>query len=95
MSIATAMKIQHASAEALTSDEVMESAREIAMELCEGDFSKLHRIADLMFKYSATLSAMTATTVAYACLGKDTMSAIADEIREFEVLTQQVESENN
>jgi hypothetical protein len=48
-----------------------------------------------MFKYSATLSAMTATTVAYACLGNDMMNEIADEIREFETLTQQIEKENN
>jgi len=95
MSIATAMKIQQASAEALTSDEVMSSARDMAMELCEGDFSKLNHIAELMFRYSATLSAMTATTVAYACLGEQLMSNIADEIREFDTITQQVESENN
>jgi len=95
MSIATAMKIQQASAEALTSDEVMSSARDMALELCEGDFSKLNRIAELMFQYSATLSAMTATTVAYACLGEQLMSEIADEIREFDTITQQIESENN
>jgi len=93
--IATAMKIQNASAEALTSNEVMEVAREISMELCDGDYSKLHRIAELMFKYSATLSAMTATTVAYACLGNDMMNELADEIREFETLAQQIEKEKN
>jgi len=93
--IATALKIQNASAEALISNEVMEVAREVSMELCDGDYSKLNRIAELMFKYSATLSAMTATTVAYACLGNDMMDKIADEIREFETLTQQIEKENN
>jgi hypothetical protein len=93
--IATALKIQNASAEALISNEVMEVAREVSMELCDGDYSKLNRIAELMFKYSATLSAMTATTVAYACLGNDMMNEIADEIREFETLTQQIEKENN
>ena len=75
------------------SDEVMESARAIAIELCDGDSAKLHRIAELMFKYTATLAAMTATHVSYACLGTDTMSEIADEIREYEALTQQIEKE--
>lgn len=91
--ILKALEIQQATQEAVMSDEVMESARAIAIELCDGDSAKLNRIAELMFKYTATLAAMTATHVSYACLGNDTMSEIADEIREYEALTQQIEKE--
>jgi len=95
MSIATALEIQHATGESIIHPIVLESAREMAMELCDGDYEKLERISNLMYKYSATLASVVATNVSYACLGEDTMSAIADEIREFDTLTQQVESENN
>jgi hypothetical protein len=91
--ILKALEIQQATQEAIMSDEVMDTARVIAIELCDGDSAKLNRIAELMFKYTATLAAMTATTVAYACLGDSTMSEIADEIREYDELTQQIEKE--
>jgi hypothetical protein len=95
MSIATALEIQHATGESLINPIVLNSAKEMAMELCEGDYEKLDRISTLMYKYSATLASVVATNVSYACLGEDTMDIIADEIREFEALAQQVESENN
>lgn len=91
--ILKALEIQQATQEAIMSDEVMDTARTIALEMADGDYSKLNRISELMFKYTATLAAMTATHVSYACLGSDTMSEIADEIREYEALTQQIEKE--
>lgn len=95
MSIATALEIQHATGDSLVNPIVIESAKEMALELCQGDYEKLERISELMFQYSATLASVVATNVSYACLGNEAMSAIADEIREFDNLTQQVESENN
>lgn len=91
--ILKALEIQQATQDAMLSEQVMESARAVAIEMCDGDSDRLSRIADLMFKYSATLAAVTATAVSFACLGEETMDKIADEIREYETLTQQIEKE--
>jgi hypothetical protein len=95
MSIATAMQIQQVTGESVVHPIVLESAKEMAIELADGDYSKLDRIANLMYAYSATLASVVATNVSYALLGEDTMSQIAGELREFDTLTQQIESENN
>jgi hypothetical protein len=93
--IATAMEIQHATGKSIINPLVLEAARDMAIELAEGDYSKLEKISNLMYAYSATLASVVATNVSYACLGENTMNEIADELREFDILTQQIESENN
>jgi len=93
--IATAIKIQQATQFAVTDHETMSMARDIALELADGDRNKLERIAELMFMYSAHLASATATAVTFAILPETDFNSMVDEIREFDTLTQQVESENN
>lgn len=95
MSIATMIQVREATGDSLIHPMVLESAKDMALELADGDMEKLHRISELMFQYSATLASVVATNVSYACLGEESMNLIADEIREFDKITQQVESENN
>lgn len=95
MSIATMIQVREATGDSLIHPIVLESAKDMALELADGDMEKLHRISELMFQYSATLASVVATNVSYACLGEESMNLIADEIREFDTITQQVESENN
>ena len=93
--IATALKVQQATGESLVFPEVLNSAREIAIELCEGDATKLNRIAELMYKYSATLASITATNVTFALLSESEIDTMANEIREYDNLTQNILEENN
>jgi len=93
--IATALKVQQATGEALIFPEVIESAREIAIELCEGDATKLNRIAELMYKYSATLASITATNVTFALLSESEIDTMTNEIRDYQSITQQILGENN
>ena len=95
MSIATMIQVREATGDSLIHPIVLESAKDMALELADGDMEKLHRISELMFQYSATLASVVATNVSYACLGEESMNLIADEIREIDTITQQVESENN
>jgi hypothetical protein len=93
--LSTAIKIQSVVGDSMTSLEVMESARDFALELCEGDTDKLNRIAELMFQYSATLASVVATNVTHAILTPAEFSAMADSIREMDELAQLIEGENN
>jgi hypothetical protein len=93
--LATALKIQEATGIALTDEEVLESARDIALELCEGDSDKLCRISHMMYHYSAILAASVATRVTMATMSESDFSAMCDEIREYEMITDEVLGENN
>lgn len=91
--IVKAIEIQDATHKSVVADEVMVVAREIVHEFSDGNPEKFQRLAQLMFQYSATLAAVTATHVSFACLGAEVMDKIADEIREYDNLTQQIEKE--
>jgi len=93
--IVTALKVKQATGEALIFPEVIESARNIAIELCDGDISKLNHIADLMYKYSTTLASITATNVTFALLSESEIDTMANEIRYYDNLTQNILEENN
>jgi len=88
--IATAIKIQDA-----TKDAVMDS---LTMHLAKNmyqnkDSMDVEQFADQMFQYSAHLASLTATLVMEACLTKSQLDEMINTIKEFEALGKDATSE--
>ena len=81
LEIANAIKDK--SHEAIVDSEVLEKARLIIAGLHNG--IEIDELGELLFDYSATLSAKVATEIAYACLGKEKFDEIADAVMEHQV----------
>jgi hypothetical protein len=95
--IEIANAIRDTAQESILDIEVLESARKILAGLQQG--ADLDEIGSLLFNYSATLSAIVATQVAYVCLGNEKFDKMADAVMENEVnsFIEQIEKfgENN
>lgn len=81
--IATALKIQEATGDAVTDFSTMSRASQLLNErnnMTEEEF------ISAIWDYSAHLSALTATLVTSVCLTKDQMDSMVDTIREFDEL---------
>lgn len=86
--ISTAIAIQNATKEAVYDESVMDMARAIyhLKDVMDSD-----QFAEAIFKYSAHLSAMTATLVTHACLTSDQINDMMNTIQEMEQMGKDVE----
>ena len=80
--ISTALKIQDATQEAFQDEQVMKMAAAIYQMRNDVDNETMAR---MLFEYSATLSALTATLVSHAILSETQMKEMISEINEFEI----------
>ena len=86
--ISTAIAIQNATKEAVYDESVMDMAR----ILFHGkDMMNEDTFAEAIFKYSAHLSAMTATLVTHAILTESEINAMVDTIKEMETMGKDIE----
>jgi len=86
--ISTAIAIQMATQEAVTDESVMDMASALyhhRNEMTNDEF------AQAMFRYSAHLSAMTATLVTHACLTESQINDMLETIKEMESMGKGVE----
>lgn len=86
--ISTAIAIQNATKEAVYDESVMDMARAIYYMK---DSMDSDQFAEAIFKYSAHLSAMTATLVTHACLTSDQINDMMNTIQEMEQMGKDVE----
>lgn len=85
--ISTALKIQDATQEAFQDEQVMKMAAAIYQMRNDVDNETM---AKMLFEYSATLSALTATLVSHAILSETQMKEMISEIEEFENISKEV-----
>ncbi len=85
--ISTALKIQDATQEAFQDEQVMQMAAAIYQMRNDVDNETMAR---MLFEYSATLSALTATLVSHAILSESQMHEMISEINEFENISREV-----
>jgi hypothetical protein len=86
--ISTAIAIQMATQEAVTDDTVMSMASVLyhnRNEMTNDEF------AQAMFRYSAHLSAMTATLVTHACLTESQINDMLETIKEMDSMGKGIE----
>jgi hypothetical protein len=86
--IATALRIQDATASAVQNEEIMDMAGHLyhaRNEMTDEQFMQF------LFKYSASLSALTATLVTSVCLTESQMNDMVDTIKEFDELEKEME----
>ena len=86
--IATAIAIQDATSSAVHDEMIMDMAGHLyhaRNEMTDDEFVKF------LFKYSASLSALTATLVTSVCLTESQMNDMVDTIKEFDQLEQEME----
>ena len=90
--IATALKIQEATQDAVLDFSTMIMAREIFKDraiLTEEEF------ANKIFEYSCHLSSLTATLVSNACLTEEQIVEMVKTIKEFKKMEEDVKNGNN
>jgi repressor of nif and glnA expression len=86
--ISTAIAIQMATQEAVTDESVMDMASALyhhRNEMTNDEFAKA------MFRYSAHLSAMTATLVTHACLTESQINDMLETIKEMDSMGKDIE----
>jgi hypothetical protein len=86
--IATAIAIQDATTSAVHDEMIMGMAGHLyhaRNEMTDDEFVKF------LFKYSASLSALTATLVTSVCLTESQMNDMVDTIKEFDQLEKEME----
>lgn len=90
--ISTAIAIKEATYQAVHDDSVMDFAAHIyhTRETMSTD-----EFINAMFKYSAHLSALTATLVSEICLTKEQINEMIDNIKEFKEIEEKVKNGNN
>lgn len=81
--IATALKIQNATGEAVTDISTMMKASHIFRN---HNTMTDEELSNALWEYSAHLSSLTATLVSHACLTESEMDLMVSEIREFDQL---------
>lgn len=86
--LSTALAIQEAAKEAVHEDMVMEFAAHIYHSK---DNVSSEEFIHLLYKYSALLSAVTATLVTSACLTEKEMNDMIDSINEMEALGKDIQ----
>jgi len=90
--LATALAIQEATQDAVMDESVMVMASSMYHnkdEMSTEDFAKA------LFRYSAHLSALTATLVTSVCLTENQINEMMDTIKEFDSLGKDIENGNN
>lgn len=88
--ISTALKIQDATKDAVMHDVTMFIAKEIYKNK---EYMDETQFANAMFKYSAHLSALTATLVMEACLTKSQLDEMMNTVKEMEAMGKDLDSE--
>jgi hypothetical protein len=88
--ISTAIAIQDATKEAVMHDVTMSFARDI---FDNKDMMDEKQFARAMFKYSAHLSALTASLVMEACLTKSQLDEMMDTVKEMQSMGKDLDSE--
>ena len=86
--IATALRIQDATASAVHNEEIMDMAGHLyhaRNEMTDNEFMQF------LFTYSASLSALTATLVTSVCLTESQMNDMIDTIKEFDELEKEMD----
>lgn len=86
--LSTALAIQEATKEAVYDEGVMDMARSL---LSEKDSMTEDEFIRNLFRYSAALSALTATLVTSVCLTKNQLDEMMDTINEMEALGKDIE----
>ena len=86
--ISTALAIQEATREAVYDEGVMDMARDL---LIEKDSMTEDEFIPNLFRYSAALSALTATLVTSACLTEAQINEMMDTIKEMEALGKDIQ----
>jgi hypothetical protein len=89
--IVTALKIQEATKEAVHDEMTMMMAGELFRarnEMSDNEF------AEVLFKYSALLSSLTATLVTNVLLTESELDAMINDIKEFEEIGKDVINDN-
>jgi hypothetical protein len=85
--ISTALAIQDATTSAIHDETIMDMAGHLyhsRNEMTDDEF------VQFLFKYSANLSALTATLVTSVCLTETQMNDMVDTIKEFEALEEEI-----
>ncbi len=86
--IATAIKLQEATQEAVHDEMIMDLAAHVfhsRNEMSDNDF------AQVLFQYSAALSAMTTTLVTHALLTENEINELTSTIKEMETMGKDIE----
>ena len=86
--LSTALAIQEATKEAVYDEGVMDMARSL---LSEKDSMTEDEFIRNLFRYSAALSALTATLVTSVCLTKNQLDEMMDTINEMEDLGKDIQ----
>ena len=86
--IVTAMKVAEASQDGMTSLHVMMAAAELYQATLNNPTPE--EMQDLIFKYSATLSASVATRVTHVLMTEEQIKAMTDEIDMFDQIAKDV-----
>lgn len=87
--ISTMLEIKEATEQALMDPELMDLAGFIFQN---HKFIEDDQLAQLLFKYSASLSALTATYVSQVCLSQADMSDMVATIKEMNQLTEDMDN---
>ena len=90
--ISTALAIQEATRDAVHDEEVMSMAAHIFHSRNEVDEQQF---AQMLYMYSAHLSAMTATLVTHACLTESQLNDMLETIKEMDSMGKDIENGNN
>lgn len=86
--ISTALAIQDATKEAVHDETIMDMARSIYLsrnEVSEDEYIRM------LYMYSASLSALTATLVTHACLTESQLNDMLETIKEMETMGKDIE----
>jgi hypothetical protein len=91
--ISTIMKIQDASSKSIVDEEVLNSARDLVVEVCGNDPELFDRLTTLLFQYSATLASCVTVNTMKVFLTDEEMYQIQDEMVAFDELSRSILSE--
>lgn len=86
--ISTMLQIKEATEEAIFDNELMSLAQ---FMFKNHEYMETEQFAQLLFKYSTSLSALTATLVSQVCLSESDMSEMIATMKEMNQLTEDME----
>jgi len=86
--ISTMLQIKEATEEALFDPDLMSLAQFMFQNR---EYMEQEQFAQMLFKYSASLSALTATLVSQVCLSHSDLSDMVDTIKEMNKLSKEME----
>ena len=91
--ISTIMELQSAGSESITDPQVLNSARELIVEVCGNDAELFDRLTTLLFEYSATLASCVTVNTMKVFLSEEEMYQIQNEMVAFEEMAHSILSE--